>query len=234
MHTCLNVSKIASLFLILFLVPSCATMVSRRKAVESLAASTPCCASVDEFRYEQLPPEEPVTFRLDETSDSFAFPSGKSYFKAFLLPEKAIPYRIHVESFALGEKTDSAHIFYPRLALLDDGFIVRKQSKPGDFVLKKAGFRETASATRGLQLKLEGSILVDMPDVRYLLVHTTDELLATTSQYTVLRIMPIIFPGLVGAIPLYKEPVDIPHSPFGWIYIKAGDDVPPEDRRGQP
>jgi len=225
---CLAMFRSTTLILALLLVPSCAAMVSYRKAVDSFMNSTPCCTSMAEFKYEQLSSVEPVTFKLDETSDSFIFPSGKSYFMAFRLPKKEPPYRINVKSFALGETIDKAHVFYPQLALLDDNFTIRKKSNPGDFILKKAGIRETASVSWGLlMLKLEGSILVDIPDARYLLVYTTEKLLGTTSKYMALRMQPFPFPipggVLIGAAPTHKEPVAIPSSPFGWVYIEVGD-----------
>lgn len=211
----------------LLLISSCAAMVTYRKAVDSFIDSTPCCASMAEFKYEPLPSEEPVTFRLDEKSDSFVFPSGKSYFKAFQLPKKEVPYRIQVKSFALGETIDKAHIFYPQVALLDGGFTIVKQNEPDDFTLKKAGLKETASVSWGLlMLKLEGSMLVDIADAKYLLIYTTKELLLKTSEHTVQRIQPIPFPipggMLIGAVPTHKEPVAIPRSPFGWISLKVG------------
>ncbi|MFQ5598613.1 MAG: MalM family protein [Nitrospiria bacterium] len=200
-------------------------MVTYRKAVDSFMDSTPCCTSMAEFRYEPLPSEEPVTFRLDENSDSFVFQSGKSYFKAFQLPEKEVPYHIQVKSFALGETIDKAHIFYPQVALLDGGFTVLKQSAPEDFVVKKAGLKETASISWGLlRLKLEGTIFVDMPNAKYLVVYTTKELMGTrTSEHMSKQIQPIPVPipggVLIGAVPAGVLPVDIPHSPFGWLSI---------------
>lgn len=197
---------------------------SYRHAVDSFIDSTPCCKSMAEFEYEPLPPEGTVTFKLDEKSESFVFPSGKSYFKAFQLPKKEIPYRVHVKSFALGETIEKAHIFYPQVALLDGGFTVSKLSAPEDFVVKKAGLKETASISWGLlRLKLEGAILVDIP-AKYLVVYTTKELMGTrTSEHMSEQLQPIPVPisggVLIGAVPAGKLPVAIPHSPFGWISI---------------
>lgn len=209
----------------LFSMSSCADMVSYRKAVDAYGNSTPCCTSISEFKCEQWSSEKSKTYRIDANSDSFRFISGKSYFLSFRLPDKKIPYRIHVKSFALGETIDKAHIFYPQLALWDDGFTVLKQSSPNDFVFKKAGFEETMSSSWGLMIKFEGSMVVDMPDASYLLVYTTEELLRKTSPYVAQRTMPIIFPGLVGALPWGKEIVKIPCSPFGLIYLAAEDDM---------
>jgi hypothetical protein len=201
-------------------------MVKYRTAVDSFMDATPCCTSIAEFKYDPLPSDEPVTFELDENSDSFVFQSGKSYFKAFRLSNNEIPYRIHVKSFALGEGIESAHIFYPQIALLDGRFTVCKLSDPGDFVLKKAGFKETVSVSWGLMLKLEGSMQVDIADARYLVIYTTKELMGKTSEHMAKQIMPIPFPisggYLIGAIPAGTLPVNIPNSPFGLISISIG------------
>jgi maltose operon periplasmic protein len=223
---CLAMSRAIALILLLLLLSSCAEMVNYRTAVDSFMDATPCCTSIAEFKYDPLPSDEPVTFRFDENSDSFVFPSGKSYFKAFRLPSKEIPYRIHVKSFALGEGIHSAHIFYPQIALLDDRFTVWKLSDPRDFVLKKAGFKETISVSWGMMLKLEGSMQVDIADARYLVIYTTKELMVKTSEYWAKRPIPIdpFTPGTVFllAIPDVGLPVDIPHSPFGLISISVG------------
>lgn len=202
-------------------------MVTYPDAVDSFKSSEPCCTSMTEFKYEQLPSEELVSFRLDETSDSFVFPFGKSYFKVFQLPEKEKPYLIQVKSFALGDNIENAHIFYPQIALLDADFTVSKQSVPGDFILQKAGIKETASVSWGLmKLKLEGSILVDIPDARYLVVYTTKELMLDTSLFMHRAILPIPVPisggVLIGAVPSpHSIPLYIPHSPFGWVSVHA-------------
>lgn len=213
-----------TLTLVLLLLSACAAMVTYRKSVDSFIDSTPCCTSMAEFKYEPLPSEEPVTFRLDEKSDSFIFPSGKSYFKAFQLPEKEVPYRIQVKSFALGQTMNTAHIFYPQVALLDGSFTVVKQSDLEDLVVKYAGFMETASTTWGVMLKFERSILVDIPNTKYLVIYTTKELLRKTSNYMsldVLMTIPIPISGgvFMTPIPLGISPKPIPHSPFGWISI---------------
>lgn len=221
-------SRVIALIILLLLLSSCAAMVTYRTAVDSFMKATPCCTSMAEFKYDPLPSDEPVTFRLDENSDSFVFPSGKSYFKAFRLPSKEIPYRTHVKSFALGETIDKAHIFYPQIALLDDRFTICKLSDPGDFVLKKAGLKETASVSWGLlMLKLEGSMQVDIADARYLVIFTTKELMGiSTSEHTVQRVQPIPVPipsgVLIGAVPWGKKSVTIPNSPFGWLSIRIG------------
>ncbi len=219
----MSIPKATSLILILFLITSCAG-VSYKKALKSLKNTTSCCTSFRELRYDQLQSGKPISFKLDENSDAFAFPTGKSYFKGFRLPDKEIPYQIYIKSFAMGETIDKAHIFYPQIMILDKDFKVIKQNTPEDFAIKKAGLRETASVSwRASMVKIEGYMLIDRPDARYFIIYTTDELLEKKSPYSTWRVMPFIFPGIVGALPTYKETIEIPHSPIGWIYLETID-----------
>ena len=135
---------------------SCAYMVSHEKAVDRLGKARNCCESIAQFRYDQLTEGKGVKFNLDETTDAFNFETGKSYFKAFRLPDKAVPYGLRIRSFAMGEQLYQAHIFYPQIALLDEHFAIIRQSNARDFLLSKAGFVEIMSENWGLQLKLEG------------------------------------------------------------------------------
>lgn len=213
------------LALVPLLLTSCAATVTYQKAVASLKGSKSCCASMSEFSYAPLPLKKPVTFRIDGKSKAFVFPSGKSYFKAFRLPHRKIPYRIHVKSFALGDTVDHAHIFYPQVALLDDHFAVVKQSKASDFKIEKAGLGETAAVSwELLTLKLDGSILVDAPDATYMVMYTTSKLLARKNRYMTLATQPVPIPvsgGMLwGIAPVGKRPVDVPNSPFGWISVE--------------
>lgn len=212
--------RVFSLVLVLVTVASCATMVSHDNAVDSLRKARNCCDSIAQFKYDQLTKAEGISFKLDASSDAFDFQSGKSYFRAFHLPEKAPPYRIKVTSWALGEHVNKAHIFYPQVALLDEGFDIVGQSVSGDFVLGKAGIGETVSETWGLPVKLEGTLLVDNPRAKFVLVFTTQELMNGSSPYVVRQVVPIIVPGIVTAIPGPAETVYIQNSPFGLLHLE--------------
>jgi hypothetical protein len=212
--------RIVSIVLVLMTVASCATMVSYEEASETLRNSRSCCDSIAKFKYDQLAGDGAVSFKLDASSDAFDFESGKSYFKAFRLPEKTLPYRIKIASYALGETVKKAHVFYPQVALLDDRFAIVGQSAPGDFWLGKAGFKEAAAQTWGLPVKLEGIIRVDKPNAKYILVFTTRKLMSSTSAYVTRQVVPIIVPGLVTALPGQQEAIQIRHSPFGLLHME--------------
>jgi len=157
-----------------------------------------------------------VSFNLDASSKAYNFQTGKSYFKAFRLPGKALPYRIRISSFALGDVIKRAHIFYPQIALLDDRFNIIRQSALGDFTLIKAGMSETL----GLPVKLEGDFVIDDPNARYLVIFTTHEQMRATTPYETFKVAPVILPGVVTAVPTGKEEIEIPHSPFGLLQLQ--------------
>lgn len=211
--------RLFTFVLVLMAVASCASMVSYETAKESLQSAPSCCESLAQFQYEPLAEGEGVSFKLDASSQAFEFETGKSYFKAFRLPAKALPYQIKITSYAIGMHINKAHIFYPQVDLLDDRFSIIEPSVPGEFMLRKAGFNETLAETGGLAVKLEGTVLVDNPDAKYVLVFTTRELMAGTSLYSTRQAIPIILPGLVTAVPGPKGIVAINHSPFGLMHI---------------
>ena len=208
--------------LFLMTVVSCSTMVSYEKATDSLRRSGICCESFAQFRYDQLTEEEGVSFRLDASSDAFDFKTGKSYFKAFRLPKKDLPYSIKITSYALGEHFKKTHIFHPQITLLDDNFAIILENGLGDLPLTKAGYEETVSETWGLPIKLEGSILIDNPGAKYILIYTTQRLMSHRSPYLAMQVMPIILPGFVSAIPTGEEEILIKHSPFGLLRLEIG------------
>lgn len=212
-------SRIISIIPVLVLLASCATLVTYETARASLQSAAVCCESMAQFRYEPLAEGEEVRFNLDASSTAFVFESGKSYFKAFRLPGKTLPYRVKVTSFALGDTIERAHIFNPQVALLDDSFAIVGQRAPGDFTFGKAGFSEAAEKTWGLRLKFEGSVLVDNPRARYVVIFTTPRLMTGSIPYETRRAIPVFLFGVVGTIPGPKEIVRIRYSPFALLYV---------------
>ena len=79
---------------------------------------------------------------------------------------------------------------------------------------------EVAKATGGLPVKLEGFILVDNPNAKYILIFTTQKLMNNKSPYITWDVMPIILPGVVTAIPTNKSTKQILHSAFGLLHIE--------------
>ncbi len=117
-----------------------------------------CCGSMDKFSFEVLEIGDTKSFDLSGTSPAYQFLTGKSYFKAFLLPLLSYPYVVTIRSYMLGGNIDSAYIFFPQVITLDENYEIIRSTDPRNFKLQKAGFFETAGETWGLMYKLEGEI----------------------------------------------------------------------------
>ena len=86
-------------------------------------------ADPGEFRYEALPVEGTLEVRIDATTPVFEFKTGRSGFRAFRLPELARPYLVEVQSLLSGGTAATrGRVFYPVAALLDDNFMVSRQT----------------------------------------------------------------------------------------------------------
>ena len=215
-----NPIRLSSLAIALCLAAACAT--PRESVVESFAAAPNCCRAMSEFRFERLNLGDTVRFDLGAGSPAFAFETGKSYFRAFALPD-ARGYSVRVRSFMIGDQIDKAYLFFPHVVTLDAGYRVSRTMAPAAFELRKAGFGETAKGTWGLPWKLEGTLRFDVEnaDERYLVVLTTDALLERSTSTETLRIVPIILPGIVTAIPTRREMVAVPHAPAGHLNVSV-------------
>ena len=212
------------IILLCLIAASCS--VSHKQAMDSLKQSTIHYGSVEEFKYEPIP-DKGIDFALDESSDSFIFQSGKSYYKAFLLPKRNDSYYIIVRSYCLGDHIKIAHIFYPHLILLDEKFTEIAQS---DFVgsWKKVAFGEGPSVHwGGPRIMLEDNLFVDCLQARYLIVSTTDKLLDSTTPRRIfnLEFIPLIVPPYFIWIPIPTghRTLQIKHSPFGIFHIEIAD-----------
>ncbi len=174
--------------------------------------ASPCCASLAELPGEPLQLGDKKSFDLSENSPAFRFETGKSYFRAFTLPQGPYPYRVTVRSYLVGGYLKSAYIFFPQLLTLDANRKVVRATGPGSFRLEQAGLLEAMQEAEGLRQILEGSLTFTegSRDERYLVVLTTDELLQGRTS---------IPTGWEMFLPGYGEPapgngeVLVPHAP---------------------
>lgn len=207
--------------LALSLAAGCAT--PRASVMEAFAAAPICCRTIGEFRFDPLSIGDTVRFDLGAGSPAFAFDTGKSYFRAFELPPAVRSYSVRIQSFMMGDHINSAYLFFPHVVTLDARFGVVRSLAPEAFELRRASYAETAAETWGLPWKLEGSVRFDAENraERYLVVLTTDELLGRSTSTETLRIVPVILPGIVTAIPTTKEQVAVPHTPAGHLNVSV-------------
>ncbi len=203
-----------------------ACSVTHQYAIEKYQHSKVCCKDMSEFEYYDLTAETPFMGDINEKSQSFNFKSGKSYFIGLKLPGFNQTYKITLKSFALGEHIDKSHIFFPEVLTLNDDFSVISRSPQSAFKIMKVPINESFKENKwGLPVKLETSFIIDSPKIKYLVILTTDSLLSCSTPYYAQRFYTIVLPGIVGAIPSYKERIQIPHSPFGKISVILDEEI---------
>ncbi len=174
-----------------------------------------CCASLAELPVEPLNVGDKVSFSLGNDSPAYRFDTGKSYFRAFVLPQGPFPYRLTVDSYLVGDDLKSAYIFSPRILILDENRRVARESGPGTFTLVESGMFEEMSATGGLAHKLEGTLVFTGAnrDERYLIILTTDELLREKTVVSVEE-APMLFIGSSAV-----KNVKVPDAPAGRLSV---------------
>jgi len=219
----MTLKRIILIFLLPALIAACS--VTYEYAKERHQYSKACCRDISEFEYTKLTTEAPYIVEISERSSSFDFATGKSYFISLELPSYKQVYGVSIKSFALGDHIDKSHIFFPKVILLDDDYSAVREVSQYFFKIAKASLSETAKENKwGLPVKLEGVVIINNPEIKYMIILTTESLLSGSTSYTVQRSIPIILPGISGAVPTYKDVIKIPHSPFGKLTIRLDND----------
>jgi hypothetical protein len=208
-------------FLILFLcaalfVQACAKPYSG--VLRQYREASPCCASLAELPVEPLQLGDTKSFDLADNSPAFRFETGKSYFRAFTLPQGPYPYRVTVRSYLVGGYLKSAYLFYPQLLTLDANRKVVRATGPGTFSLEQAGLLEAMQEAEGLRYLLAGGVTFTegSHDERYLIILTTDELLQ--GRTSVPTGGELFLPGYDGPVTAKRE-VLVPHAPSGRVTV---------------
>ncbi|MGH8751025.1 MAG: hypothetical protein ACREUV_04900, partial [Burkholderiales bacterium] len=86
---------------------SCATVNPLDGVRHQLDGAPACCTSYAQFKFEPLSLVGSESATLGNTSPAYNFDSGKSYFKAYRLPESRRPYSITVRSIVVERKSRS-------------------------------------------------------------------------------------------------------------------------------
>lgn len=180
-----------------------------------------CCKSMSQVKFETLNIGDSKSFKMNEETDVFLFDTGKSYFKAFEIPQTGYPYHFFIKSYMLGDQIRFAYIFIPYVLTLDEKYHVVRSTVPSNLCLKKAGFMETLRESGGLMSKLEGFVHFtgENKNEKYIVVLTTESLLQEKIYKTYRKVIPFIFPGIVGALPGPKDLAIIPASPMGYLNV---------------
>jgi len=132
-----------------------------------LMQSTPCCSSFADFSYRSMLPWQPQKFTLGNHSMVANLNGTQSYFLAFRLPaDVKLPYKVAVKSELNGRWLHASYLFAPTVVLLDSGFQPIRSEDIG--LCEHMGWSSETSGAFG-------SLEIDNPRARYLLVYSSAE-----------------------------------------------------------
>lgn len=155
------------------------------------------------------------------------FKTGKSYFKAFELPQSSYPYQVFVGSCAFsGFDPDHglfAYVFFPKLLILNENYEVVRSTYPVDF--RAVDHTESILEPYCLGPIVEGKIffLEENKTEKYLIILTTNELRKAKTSYRLWMTKETLIDGYwVPTYPyVYQEEHSALHSPFGLISLSV-------------
>jgi len=159
---------------------------------QRLEAAPLCATRLDELAYEALPAGKAASFEIPAAQGTFAFPEGRSYFRAFALPRNARSVSLVSQPFS-GGVPDRFRVFAPAALILDEKYNVLADLGSGFAAPVPASLFPPHPA------RLTGSIDLDGLEQRpaFLVVYTTDRLMGRTRYAS--RPGVITIPG--GAVP---------------------------------
>jgi maltose operon protein len=143
--------------------------------LKRLDAQPSCCASMAGLPFRQLVFGQRAMVDLTTASPAYLFPSGKSYFAAFMLPPYTGPYRIIIDSYLLGDGSGDAAVFLPVVLTLDGQHNKARFFDERLFQLHLS----TPGGTPGPPHRLTGTIEMgeEARGERYLVILTKEELM---------------------------------------------------------
>ncbi|OGP18752.1 MAG: hypothetical protein A2054_10040 [Deltaproteobacteria bacterium GWA2_55_10] len=185
--------------------------------LQKLQEKDPCCEAISELGFDKLHLSQSIGFEVGELSRAYNFETGKSFFAAYELPYYVNTYSIMIRSFMIGDQIDKAYIFFPHVITLDKDYRVVRTFGKESFKLKKTLMGESW----GLKYKLEGRIEFEESDMseKYIIVMTTEEMLLMKSSIETMKLVPLVMPGLVTAMPFGRKETIVPHAPVGRLRL---------------
>jgi len=103
-----------------FLLAGCASELPA--LVGQLNAESSCCSEFSELTYTSMPTDDELEFSVGPGDQVYLFPSGKSYFKGFRMPEFDNPVSLEIRTYLVGQWIPTAHVFAPYVTVLDESF----------------------------------------------------------------------------------------------------------------
>ena len=149
-----TVKNYICLFIITVFCSSCAPRYSDVMREYNLSKSE--YKSCADFTYTKIEVPSLNSFDINNKSQFYEFPEGKSYFLALELPKYEKNYEIEITSYLIGDTIRSSYIFLPAIKLLDENFIETRTIDESAFESIKPGFFEVLSETGGILRALKG------------------------------------------------------------------------------
>lgn len=179
----------------------------RDDALARLEATAPCCQLLSELKYSVLEKGFDGRIFMDGSEPTFDFKTGRSFVKAFRIPDPRTGYGIVIESLLWNDQ-----FFAPQLVVLNRDFQAVELIPPSAFTYMPAKGMDGDRLQYTLNLPPETG-------AAYLLLTTTTEALSGSTQYVhparaYAKAQSLADPGVPD---LYAR-----HSPVGVVEIEIG------------
>lgn len=181
------------------LLTACGSTPTTRAPRDTSIQAEVCCADFSQFPWVALQDRETLSFRIDGASPVGQFSDGKSYFAAFVLPERADKVRIRLDS-----QMEKGNVFAPRILALNEQFRVLSQTGETSFTHRTSDALHKSSYH--LELELQAS------KTPYLIIYSPDAYRA--GQIQIPHPARLRAEELGEARPMVTDPV-YRHGPFG-------------------
>ncbi|MHC4467675.1 MAG: MalM family protein [Planctomycetota bacterium] len=208
---------------------SCAPLYSN--VMEQYRNASNWYESISEFSFETLHIGDKKEFYINEKSPVYMFKTGKSYFKAFMLPQSSYPYQVSVASCVFASYDPDfplSYVFFPQLLTLNENLEVVRSSYPADFRAREVILTEIDHIESILEPYCSWYVVAgriafteENKAEKYLVILTTNELLKAQTSFSTWTHDMILVEGIpVPGLP-YKVEVLLQHSPAGLIMLSV-------------
>lgn len=179
------------------------------KDLEALDAAPSCCADYSAFTYEKLKIGSEQNASVTTEAQAFTFATGKSYFRAYEIPEQSAPFYLQVIS-----RPGSRRVFFPTVLVLDGLF--RPTRHIGEPIIRwhDDNYAPTSAS-------IEGTLYFDpvRSGERYIVILTVDRAQAEAHAAATPDLM--VATGR-GFMMMPGKEVTLEPGPVGTIRIKSG------------
>ncbi len=167
-----------------------------------------CCRSFKEFGYERLRLPGSKSFNINKHSSASSFSSGKSFFRAFALPEFSSPYTISIESYVQGKNLTDGYVFSPAIIFLNEDHQITRTILRGLFEYTGDGPAKPLTPNAALAGKID--ITHENKNYRYMIILTQGNTLGKAHEHS---------PTREALAALTGKKVPLIHAPAGKLRI---------------